>query len=1073
MYNSKHITLLLLVLVSALGILHSQNTNESNLKKLDKFLKDKDFNTAKQFVDKNIDSLLGLNKYYEVTDYVYYLGQIESNINSVDSAKKVISDFESKIKSLTNNKKALRQLALETGSFYESVGDSETAKNYNLKALEITKSMPNTTGKDLALIESNLGVFYSRLGDLPLATAYHKKGLNSLKSDSTSTANSYYISYNSLGGMMWYASKFDSAIYYYKKADKTLKSLEQNPWNTYYRSASLNNNIAGIYNLQGNLDASITAMQTTVKNLNAFLKEDISDVRRTYAQEFLFQAIENYAGLYKDIGDYKKAKQLLNHAFQLKNKHLTTESVEIAKGKILLGQIDVALKNYKNAEHLLNEGINNFKTTNGDYEYWLADAYYSKALMNVELDNKDLAKTYFENSEKHFKTSLGNYYDEQYLDFTVNASNFYSKTGNKDKALSMANEALEYIKTNQGKKTLLEYFQVLNLADIYYQNKDYENALLYSNKAINLLNSIEFTENSKLNSLIIESNKVSAILIKVKTHLKLATKNNEAFLKSQLVEIDNAIKLLENKKSMILNDGSTAILIQDNIDVFRIAKMLNLELYQLTKKESYLEALLSYHESMIYHKIRSRLNSKSNKLTAKLPKEILEKEKKLKEALNNKLGGNTNIDIYIENEKKWLNFLEHLKREYPNYYKLRYASITQPLSELKNKIPQSSTLIRYLFIEDNLYAFVINDSSMQMVTLDANASIELISQLNKKTEALKPSFDTQSDLYNLLWKPLEGYINTENIIIIPDKSLFNLSFELLTKNTCKNYKELNTKSLLAKHNISYNYSLFLIDKNSQPIGYDSNFIGFAPEFNESMKTNYKIAIKDSVDMDYAYLKLLPQPFAKSLTESYSKLFNGNSFLNENASKSIFTKNAKEHKIIHIGTHAESDNVSPEFSRLIFAKNSDDENNSLYTYEIYNQNLASNLAILTACETGKPSYQPGEGMISLAHAFNYAGSESILTSLWKIDEQSSAKILEYFYDNISKGLKKDEALKAAKLKYISQADGRTIAPQYWAGLVLIGDISPIDINTSNNFLLWLVLGIILLLIILFFARKQRN
>ena len=73
-----------------------------------------------------------------------------------------------------------------------------------------------------------------------------------------------------------------------------------------------------------------------------------------------------------------------------------------------------------------------------------------------------------------------------------------------------------------------------------------------------------------------------------------------------------------------------------------------------------------------------------------------------------------------------------------------------------------------------------------------------------------------------------------------------------------------------------------------------------------------------------------------------------------------------------------------------------------------------MAILTACETGLPSYQPGEGMISLAHAFNYAGSKSILTSLWQIDEHSSAEILDSFYGYLENGLPKDEALRNAKL-----------------------------------------------------------
>lgn len=218
------------------------------------------------------------------------------------------------------------------------------------------------------------------------------------------------------------------------------------------------------------------------------------------------------------------------------------------------------------------------------------------------------------------------------------------------------------------------------------------------------------------------------------------------------------------------------------------------------------------------------------------------------------------------------------------------------------------------------------------------------------------------------------------------------------------------------------------------------------------------------------MQLLPQPFAKDLAIKYSELFDGDSFINENASKQIFTQKAKEHKIIHIGTHAESDNISPEFSRLIFAKKETYDNNSLYTYEIYNQNLSSNLAILTACETGKPTFQPGEGMISLAHAFNYAGSESILTSLWNIDEQSSSEIIKLFYDYLSDGLAKDEALKQAKLRYLSTAKGRTLNPQYWAGLVLIGNADPVNIKTGN-YLLYLITSLCVIFLILLVFRKR--
>mgnify|MGYP000079518160 FL=1 len=257
--------------------------------------------------------------------------------------------------------------------------------------------------------------------------------------------------------------------------------------------------------------------------------------------------------------------------------------------------------------------------------------------------------------------------------------------------------------------------------------------------------------------------------------------------------------------------------------------------------------------------------------------------------------------------------------------------------------------------------------------------------------------------------------------------------------------------------------------------YDANYVAFAPEFSDKMKQEYQMVVKDSLALDEAYLNLLPQPFSVDVIKKYSRQFNGTSFLNEEASKQLFKTSAGEHKIIHIGTHAESDNISPELSRLVFAKNSDASNlddNYLYTYEIYNYNLSSNLAILTACETGKPGYQAGEGMISLAHAFNYAGSESILTSLWEIDEESSSKIIQSFYNYLSKGLPKDEALRKAKLDYIASAKGRTASPQYWAGLVLIGDTAPIEFKSSFTVLYWIIGAILFVLLLFWFLKKKK-
>jgi CHAT domain-containing protein len=210
-----------------------------------------------------------------------------------------------------------------------------------------------------------------------------------------------------------------------------------------------------------------------------------------------------------------------------------------------------------------------------------------------------------------------------------------------------------------------------------------------------------------------------------------------------------------------------------------------------------------------------------------------------------------------------------------------------------------------------------------------------------------------------------------------------------------------------------------------------------------------------------------------LATEVKKLVGGEVYLDEESTQSSFKKNAQGHKIIHIGTHAEYNNIHPEQSGLIFAKNtaSISDTNFLSLYDIYNCNMQSALTVLTACESGRPGYQDGEGMVSLAHAFNYAGAGSILTALWKIDEQSTAEIMTKFYENLVSGMDKAEALQQAKLHYLSKSNGRLLSPQYWSGLILIGDISPVHIDRKQHWAWLLVGGLILFSAIAIFLKNR--
>ncbi len=554
---------------------------------------------------------------------------------------------------------------------------------------------------------------------------------------------------------------------------------------------------------------------------------------------------------------------------------------------------------------------------------------------------------------------------------------------------------------------------------------------------------------------------------------------NPELLKKLLQQVEEGIDILNQRKKVVSNNEDVTLLITENEELLNFSEKIRLELFQITKDEVYLDRLIALHESSIYSRIRSRLNLRDNVAFKHIPKNVVLRENLLKAKMVSSLNDseNSSISTFFEASQNWEHFLDSLKQNYPKYYKMRYATLEEPMNDLQQKIPKNTTVVRYIFIEDELYVFVVSASLKKMVRLDYSTVKNHISKLNNDDFSAEKMRPLLYELYRALWFPLENYVKTEKIVIVPDRELFNLSFETLTPKPLKNFQEMATNSLLAKYDISYNFSLLLYKDKRKVVDYSSEFIAFAPGFNKKMKDEYKLAIKDSVKLDKTYLTLLPQPFSEDLVKQYAETFDGDYFINENASKDLFINQAKEHKIIHIGTHAESNNISPELSRLIFAKKTDGtenyDENSLYSYEIYNIDLSSNLAILTACETGKPTYQAGEGMISLAHAFNYAGSESILTSLWEIDEESSAKIVKLFYNNLAEGMPKDEALRKAKLSYIATAEGRTASPQYWAGLVLIGDTSPIDFNDGVAWWWYLLAGIVALILVILIMKNRKS
>lgn len=153
------------------------------------------------------------------------------------------------------------------------------------------------------------------------------------------------------------------------------------------------------------------------------------------------------------------------------------------------------------------------------------------------------------------------------------------------------------------------------------------------------------------------------------------------------------------------------------------------------------------------------------------------------------------------------------------------------------------------------------------------------------------------------------------------------------------------------------------------------------------------------------------------------------------------KAVRKARYVHFATHGLLDPRWPLDSAVALTmpgtRREGEENGLLQAWEIFEQvRLETDLVTLSACETALGAELAGEGLIGLTRAFHYAGARSVLASLWRVADGSTAALMATFYGHLRSGLSKDEALRRAQREAI--AEPATAAPFHWAAFTLSGD-----------------------------------
>jgi CHAT domain-containing protein len=168
---------------------------------------------------------------------------------------------------------------------------------------------------------------------------------------------------------------------------------------------------------------------------------------------------------------------------------------------------------------------------------------------------------------------------------------------------------------------------------------------------------------------------------------------------------------------------------------------------------------------------------------------------------------------------------------------------------------------------------------------------------------------------------------------------------------------------------------------------------------------------------------------------------------------------QDYKIIHFAAHGVIDDRKPARSAIVLSTSGDErEDGFVQVREIYNLSLNADLVSLSACQTGLGQYVQGEGIEGLNRAFFYAGASSVMTSLWSINDQASAQLMERFYFHLRNRSNIMDALQTAKIEMIRS--GVLSHPYYWGAFLITGNASrkPFQRPVSNGLIIALAFSL---------------
>lgn len=366
-------------------------------------------------------------------------------------------------------------------------------------------------------------------------------------------------------------------------------------------------------------------------------------------------------------------------------------------------------------------------------------------------------------------------------------------------------------------------------------------------------------------------------------------------------------------------------------------------------------------------------------------------------------------------ETAYTRLLQDIESLHPGYRDLVQVE-PEPAEKILSSLAADEAIVEYFFLADELAIFTLRSDGIraEVIPITQDSLAAMTSTLRYRLEKRLLVQDESRALYRWLIEPIERQLGGINrLIIVPAAPLHYLPFASLEDEE----------------------ETYLIDKFTLSVSPSASVFLFCREraLKKPSISSPAVLALTNPEVDLPLESLF---FAEKEAITLSDLFPGTEILQgSDATETKLNDFAPNTEMLHIACHGLFDASNPKFSSLMLAPD-DGSDGRLEMHEIFNLHLDDcSLITLSACESGLGGIAGGDEIIGLNRAFMYAGSPRIVSTLWKVDDLSTAVLMKRFYRDLRAGLEPAAALQRAQQHIRQRLHAH---PAYWAAFILTGE-----------------------------------